>query len=555
MRHSWPLICFSGFLIVALWAVLLYQVRREADEAIRNAEVNLGNLTRAFSEHTARTLEGADQAIRFVRSEYADQGQSLDIGGYLKQKAIIDSTFHLISIIGPDGFVTKSSQPFQRVDLRDREHFRIHAERAQDRLFVSKPVLGRVSGKWSIQLTRRISPPDGGFGGVVVLSLSPGYLTRFYRDVNLGPHGTITLVGYDGIVRARATGQSDQAAQDVSAGRLFQEAMRHKSGTVRVASHIDQIDRVWAYRALDDYGLLVFTGMGSEDVLAESRQRRMSYLGGAALVTLVIIGFVAGLVRRTRLQDALMRQLQHSKRQAQAANQMKTRFLASVSHELRTPLNGILGYAELLHETSEDAQSRQFGGIIYQSAQHLHHLVNTILDLAKIESGRMTVHPVPVDVPALLRQVHALHAVNAQARGLQLRLDQRPDCPASIRTDGTRLTQVLGNLLGNAIKFTESGSITVSARTDRQDLVIEVRDTGCGIPESVMASVFTRFHATTTAFVHPAQGAGLGLPLAHELTALLGGTLVIEATSAAGTTVVLRLPLSGSPARLEEETA
>jgi len=547
IRASLVLIAFSVFMLSALWVAIVYQVHRETADAIRNAEVGLTNLTRAFAEHTSRTLEGADQAIRFVRNEYADHGASLDIADYLKRKAIIDSTFHLISIVGPDGYVSNSSQAFQRIDLRDREHFRFHAEgNGTDQLFISKPVLGRVSKKWSIQLTRRIDPPDGhGFGGVVVLSLSPEYLTRFYSDVDLGRHGAITLVGYDGFVRARATREGTQGAQDLSANPIFLEAMRRKSGTLIATSRIDRVERLWAFRALDDYGLLVFTGMGSDDVLAEAADRRSSYLLGASLMTVVIIGFVGGLVRRAKLQHDLMRQLEESNKQAQAANQMKTRFLASVSHELRTPLNGIIGFAEMLKDAAADAESREFGQIIHQSAKHLHGLVNTILDLAKIESGRMQLQLGSVDVAKLLDEVRALNAVHAQTRGLEFRSSILPTAPGCITTDAARLTQVLNNLIHNAVKFTDTGGVSVVANGTASHLVIEVSDTGVGIAPDLLGSIFTRFHATATDFVHPAQGAGLGLPLAHELVELLGGSIEIASTSPEGTTVFVRLPVAG----------
>jgi signal transduction histidine kinase len=555
VRESVAVITFAVFLLSVLWAGVSYQIRRDAVDATHSAEVQLTNLTRAFAEHTGRTIEAADQALRFVRREYLDQGRSLDIAGYLQQKAIIDSTFHLISIIGPDGIVTHSSQPFKYTDLREREHFRVHADGHGDRLFVSKPVLGRVSGKWSIQLTRRIDLPDGSFGGVVVLSLTPEYLTRFYSEVDLGPHGAVTLVGYDGVVRARATRDSAQGSQDLRGNPIFEEAMRRKSGTLSAVSKIDGVERVWAFRALDEYGLLVFTGVGRDEVMAEPRRRRDSYLIGALLITLVIAGFAVVLVRRARLQHALMRQLEESNRQAQAANQMKTRFLASVSHELRTPLNGILGYAEMLKDTAPDEESRECGQIIHQSAKHLHSLVNTILDLAKIESGRMRMQLAGAQPRALLAEACALGAPHAQSRGLELTLQVDPSTPERIVTDTTRLTQVLNNLVHNAIKFTDRGGVAVRARGERgpdgEVLAVDVADTGIGIPPALLETVFTRFHSTTAEFVHPAQGAGLGLPLAHELVELLGGTIAIESTPGAGTTVRVRLPVGG-PTRSQE---
>lgn len=546
LHASKALIALSAFVLTALWGGIAYQIHRESNEALHNAEIDLTNLTRAFAEHSAKTIEGADQAIRFVRNESLARGKDLDLAGYLKDGAIIDSAYHLMSVIGPDGFVTHSSQPFQRVDLRDREHFRAHSLGAGDHLFVSKPVLGRVSGKWSIQLTRRIDGADGAFAGVVVLSLAPEYLTRFYGEVDLGAHGAITLVGYDGVVRARATRADSKSAQDLSGNPLFKEAMQRKNGTVRATSGIDKVDRLWAFRALDQYGLLVFTGMGVDDIMAAPIERRNNYLIGASVITVVVLLFVAGLLRRERTQLDLLHQLERSNEQANAANRMKTRLLASVSHELRTPLNGILGYAEMVRDTSSDADARECGDAIHRSAEHLHTLVNTILDLAKIESGRMVLAPSPVAAAEIARALVERHAPAAQARGLALVADTTGCGGVELVTDRLRLEQALGHLIDNAIKFTDGDTVRLVVRADRTDTdgaTFEVADAGPGIAPAQLDALFTRFHTSEAEFVHAAQGPGLGLPLAKELLGLLGGTLAIRSTLGAGTTAVVRVPL------------
>jgi signal transduction histidine kinase len=549
-------VALSAFVLATLWLAVAYQLHRDATETARNAEVNLVNLTRAFAEHTAKTLEGADQAIRFMRSELRDKGASLDIAAYLHEEQIIGPAYHLLSVIGADGFVTHSSQPFQRTDLRDREHFRVHAQGSgDDRLFISKPVLGRVSGKWSIQLTRRVDAPDHRFGGVVVLSLSPGYLTRFYNDVDLGAQGAIALVGRDAVVRARASRDPSAVGQDVSGSPVFQAALKAPSGVLRARSVIDQVERLHAFRRLDEYGLIVVTGIGVDDMLAEPRPRREAMTSAAGAVTLVVLAFLGVLVRQQRQQLELVRRLEHSNRQAQAANRLKTRFLATVSHELRTPLNGILGYAELIRDTCGDAESREYGAIIHQSAGHLHGLVNTILDLAKIESGRMTLSRAPTLLTEVLSAVHRLHAVQAQQRGLQLEVELKPGCPPSIVTDAMRLQQILNHLVGNAIKFTDHGSVRVVAHGEGDELVIDVTDTGIGIPPERMGSIFSRFESAMTDFTHPGQGAGLGLPLAHELAELLHGTLTLHSVPGAGTTATWRLPAAVVRARSSAASA
>ncbi len=300
------------FVVVFAWAVVIVQSVHEEHDALRHAEIELSNLTRAFTEHTAKTLEEADQAIRFVRSEYTAHPSTFDLAKYTQSGEFISSEFHLVTIVGADGYVTQSTQPFGRVDLREREHFRVHQESHDDFLFVSKPVLGKVSKLWSIQLTRRINLPDGRFGGVVVLSLSPDYLTRFYREVDVGSDGVIELLGMDGMVRAREPDSGALASGRAFGTRILQAAQSQNSGVLHVTSAVDSVERVMAWRALPQYRLVVATGESVEDILATVQSDRLVYVGIAALLTLAVAGFSAGLWRSARRQAHLVARLRES---------------------------------------------------------------------------------------------------------------------------------------------------------------------------------------------------------------------------------------------------
>ncbi len=536
------------FAVTAMWAGLYFAVTSDYRNTGRQAEVNLSNLARAFAEHTSKTIEGADQAVRFVRAEYLQDGPRFNLGDYQRTRDIIGDDYHLLSVIGADGFVVTSSQPFTRVDLREREHFKVHAEGGADHLFLSKPVLGKVSGKWSIQVTRRIDDTLGRFAGVVVVSMPPSYFTRFYRDVDLGPSGLSALIGRDGVVRARATTTGADQGQDIRHGDLFMAMREHRHGVAQVRSTIDGVERLYAFRTLERYDLYVATAMGVAEVYQEPRQRAWLWSVSALCVTLVIGLFTVHAVRRARRQRRLMQELIVSQEKADSANRLKSNFLASVSHELRTPLNGILGYAELVRDTSSDDEAREFGGIIHSSAEHLHQLVNTILDLAKIESGHLATSIAPANLPLLLDDVKLLHAVHAQQRGLTLQLDLAADCPTTIDTDRTRLLQVLTNVVNNAIKFTEHGGITLSARAWGSGVEVTVVDTGIGIAADRIGELFTRFQAVSSNWGIAGQGAGLGLPLAKELIERLGGVMSLRSELGRGTRVTIRLPLSAPTA-------
>jgi signal transduction histidine kinase len=383
----------------------------------------------------------------------------------------------------------------------------------------------------------------GQFAGVVVVSMPPGYFTRFFGEVDLGAHGLTSLVGLDGVVRTRASRAGAEQGQDVSASVVYRAVKEHRNGVIRDRSVIDGIDRLYAYRALQHHDLYVVTAMGMDDVYAEPDQRARVWLATALAVTAVIGVFTLNIVRRSRARSRLMAELSASQVRAEAANRLKSKFLASVSHELRTPLNGILGYAELVRDTSTDEEAREFGGVIHSSAQHLHQLVNTILDLAKIESGHLVIQPAPTALPALLSEVQHLHAVHARQRGTQLLLALDEACPADITTDRTRLLQVLTNIVNNAIKFTEDGTITLGARPERGGVLLGVTDTGVGIAPERLDQLFERFHAVSARWGMAGQGAGLGLPLAKELTERLGGRLALSSRPGQGTQVTIWLPL------------
>ena len=322
--------------------------------------------------------------------------------------------------------------------------------------------------------------------------------------------------------------------------------MRHSA--VLIALSCVLIATIWLFVGwqirLTEHGLVVLTSRDASDALAASIERRQTYFLATLCLTFLIIAFVATLVRRGGLQIDLVRSLEESTRKANAANVMKTRFLASVSHELRTPLNGILGYAELVHATSTDAESREFGKIILASARQLHRLVDTMLDLAKIESGHLHVEFRPVDVQILLDELKRFHEPQAESRRLQLRMDRKHGCPKEIESDRRRLMQILNHLIDNAIKFSRGGQIVVSAKADERAIVFNVADRGIGMTGSQLETIFTRFEAANQNFVHAAQGAGLGLPLANELVGLLGGSLSIQSTMGQGTSVSVTLPVT-----------
>ncbi|MEG4252353.1 PAS domain S-box protein [Microcoleus sp. Pol10D4] len=227
--------------------------------------------------------------------------------------------------------------------------------------------------------------------------------------------------------------------------------------------------------------------------------------------------------------------------QANEANQAKTVFLANISHELRTPLNSILGFTQLMsYEKNLTPSLQERLQIVNRSGRHLLDLINDILDLSKIESGRMTLNPSDFGLTNLLTSIEEMFQAKVQSKELQLIFELDPDIPQFVHSDGKKLYQVLVNLLGNAIKFTNQGSVTLRVRAAQRDktschLSFEVEDTGVGIAPTEIESLFKVF-VQAEAGKNLSQGSGLGLAISQKLVKLMGGQIRVKSTLHRGST-------------------
>jgi diguanylate cyclase (GGDEF)-like protein len=306
---------FFGLAMVALiWGAVEFHLNTERELSKTGAIRSMGNLARVFDEQIVRTIKANDRILRSLQLSSVNETLSADFSRWVSE---IDDQSNLtaqLSLVGADGWLTATSLDFvtEAMDRSDRDYFKVHRDSPEAGLFISKPVFGRVSRKWLIQLTRALRGRHGAFSGVAVVSLSSAKLTQFYESVDLGRDGAIILVGLDGVVRASAGMRVDAIGTSMAGSELLRRAALADEGSFTSRGTIDGVTRVASYRVIEGFPLVLLVARADHVVFAGYWRNRIAYRVTAAGLTVFILIFMLISIRHRQGLERARQELRAS---------------------------------------------------------------------------------------------------------------------------------------------------------------------------------------------------------------------------------------------------
>lgn len=569
----------SAVTIGALLLVLLVVSVLAAGTLLYRAGLNdwrndLATLSTTLAESTAQTISSAHLVLDSMQADIEKVGAE---NPEQLQQRISNEQFSQIlreqirglpfvsgvGVSNPDGKIIALSRVFPAppIDMSDRDYFHFHRRSASTEDFLGQTVVARSNGQPTFFLSRRVNDRNGQLLAIIVVGLRNAFFENFFSSVSQDKPFSILLARKDdtALVWSDPNKDSNQRRQIPP---LPQLRPKRPAGTDENAPFFFmQSHWLGIHRDVRGAPLYMEVAVTDEVYFSEWLESMYPLMGMATISLLGLIGGFWLTLRQTRKreQDALL--AMQLKEEADQANEAKSRFLAMVSHEIRTPMNGILGLSELLVESGLTSKQQHYASSIRGATEGLVRIINDILDISKIESGKLGLETLPFHPARLVREIGELYRPSIQHKEVQF--DVRIDCDDALVVlgDPTRLKQVLGNLLSNAIKFTQAGHVrlSMSARADDSGhdqwrLYFAISDSGIGITPEALEQLFQPFRQADSTITRRFGGTGLGLAISKNLVELMGGHISCRSVPGESTKFSFDVPCAQG-ALVDAETA
>lgn len=531
--------------LILIWTWIFYQISLGEQLVRVSVAQNLQNVGKSFKEEFESIIETTDQTLKAIKYQYelnpVFDRKKLD--SWLTNDIFNMSRFNQVGIIDRQGtYIYSNLKNQKRINLSDREHFKIHKTGYPYPIFISKPLMGRASNKWSLQFSHKLVNKSGDFNGVAVASLNPQVINDYFNKIDLGKQGVIALVGEDGAVRAIKLNErtvTDNSITQINVSDVLTTNFRSTFSTDRL---LDGTSRLYSMEHINNQPLWVLVGQSQSEASNEWSSVRLSLinLGAVLSIGLALMVFVLGRLMRS---DSLLKKRQLMLEQSLwKVKTERTSSLNRLDKDISEKLKGVSDSAQFLQTQSREEMSHLAAATILDNIQSILNTFNKIRIIQSLRFSEVELAPEVVPLKDWLMSFLAQYEGGAVKPHLTIDLKALPE----VAIDTEKLSIVLKIILDNALRFSDSGMIVeLIASTDdqRRQLTIEVQDRGLGMTKGLQKQLRKKIGLEESSEWDIYEGKGLHLLLASLYLKTMGGELHFQSQVGSGTQMRLTVKI------------
>ncbi|MES2104487.1 MAG: response regulator [Pseudomonadota bacterium] len=546
-------IVIVNLLVFCLAGVSLYQ---SWDQFQQRAAIEARNHLQILERDISSSLDRVDFAFLSVSDQFEQKNsdsadEQAELSRTIARIFARQPDLEAVRIADAQGMVLIGSGKLntQAFSIADREYFKQLRDEPNAGLVITKPLQGKIGGKWGVILARRLNRHDGSFGGIAYVGFLLERFQQISLDVALTEHAAVSIYDQDLALIMRRDKHADVKFGTGGSGyaKDLGEYLSREPEQGIFFTQSDGQENLNAYRKLARYPFYLRLEVRTDDYLGDWYSQARWTMALAFAFFAVTILFCWLISRLWVQREGVMHDLSMAKTLADSSSRAKSEFVANMSHEIRTPMNAVLGMTHLLSNTSLSPGQRKYLDMISASGQSLLTILNDILDFSKIEAGRLELSHASFDLGDVMNMLATIMTVNGGEKDLELAIGMESGVPRMVVGDASRLQQILINLVGNAVKFTHKGEVSllaqkISEQGDTITLRFCIRDTGIGMSQEQQARLFSAFTQADTSTTRIYGGTGLGLVISKRLVELMGGTIEVQSELGQGSEFAATIP-------------